>query len=145
MQIRKTRQSDIPRIIEIENKCFADPWSAETFCEVLASDLSYCLTGVTDSGVCAYIIMLLRGDCAHLADIAVVSGCRRNGYARQIFNAAVEELNGRGIRDYTLEVRVSNETAISAYLSFGFAAAGIRPRYYDDGEDALIMWLRPHP
>ena len=44
----------------------------------------------------------------------------------------------------TLEVRRSNHGAIALYESFGFKAAGVRPRYYaDNGEDALIMWRTP--
>ena len=42
---------------------------------------------------------------------------------------------------YITNVRVSNAPAIALYKSFGFEEAGIRPRYYQDGEDALIMWL----
>jgi ribosomal-protein-alanine N-acetyltransferase len=44
-------------------------------------------------------------------------------------------------RPYTLEVRTSNGPAIALYERFGFRAAGVRKRYYQDtGEDALIMW-----
>jgi ribosomal-protein-alanine N-acetyltransferase len=44
----------------------------------------------------------------------------------------------------TLEVRESNQGAIDLYARFGFLAAGIRRRYYqDNGEDALIMWRTP--
>jgi len=47
-----------------------------------------------------------------------------------------------GLASMTLEVRVSNEDAISLYRRFGFAPAGVRPCYYADrDEDALIMWL----
>jgi ribosomal-protein-alanine N-acetyltransferase len=43
---------------------------------------------------------------------------------------------------YTLEVRVSNHSAIALYERMGFTRHGIRPRYYsDNAEDALIMWL----
>ena len=42
---------------------------------------------------------------------------------------------------FTLEVRVSNEAAISLYRRKGFLEHGIRPGYYsDNGEDAIIMW-----
>jgi ribosomal-protein-alanine N-acetyltransferase len=45
---------------------------------------------------------------------------------------------------YTLEVRESNAGAIALYERFGFRAAGMRRRYYqDNGEDALIMWRTP--
>ena len=44
----------------------------------------------------------------------------------------------------TLEVRRSNAGAIALYERFGFRAAGVRRRYYqDNGEDALIMWRTP--
>ena len=44
----------------------------------------------------------------------------------------------------TLEVRPSNQPAIALYERFGFLAAGMRRRYYqDNGEDALIMWRTP--
>jgi ribosomal-protein-alanine N-acetyltransferase len=41
----------------------------------------------------------------------------------------------------TLEVRASNQIALSLYQKFGFQEAGRRRRYYqDNGEDALILW-----
>ena len=47
-------------------------------------------------------------------------------------------------RGYTLEVRVSNETAIRLYERLGFQGRGIRRGYYTDNrEDALIMWKDP--
>ena len=45
----------------------------------------------------------------------------------------------------TLEVRVDNAAAIALYRRFGFAPAGIRPRYYVDPDgtttDALVLWV----
>ena len=38
-----------------------------------------------------------------------------------------------------LEVRKSNFPAINLYLKFGFSELGIREKYYNDGEDAIIM------
>lgn len=40
----------------------------------------------------------------------------------------------------TLEVSAANPTAIALYQKFGFQTAGRRPHYYDNGEDALILW-----
>ncbi|WP_299493614.1 GNAT family N-acetyltransferase [Acaryochloris sp. IP29b_bin.137] len=40
----------------------------------------------------------------------------------------------------TLEVRVTNHSAVRLYQKLGFQIAGQRPRYYDNGEDALILW-----
>jgi ribosomal-protein-alanine N-acetyltransferase len=51
---------------------------------------------------------------------------------------------GDSRRGYTLEVRVSNTSAIALYERFGFEASGVRRGYYTDNrEDALIMWKDP--
>ena len=47
-------------------------------------------------------------------------------------------------RGYTLEVRVSNTSAIALYESLGFSPTGVRRGYYTDNrEDALVMWKDP--
>jgi ribosomal-protein-alanine N-acetyltransferase len=38
-----------------------------------------------------------------------------------------------------LEVRESNDRARSLYRRFGFERHHTVPRYYDDGEDALVL------
>ena len=41
---------------------------------------------------------------------------------------------------WTLEVRASNNAAQDLYRRFGFAPAGVRNRYYENTEDAIVMW-----
>ena len=38
-----------------------------------------------------------------------------------------------------LEVRESNMPAINLYQKYGFTQVGKRPKYYRDGETALVM------
>lgn len=40
----------------------------------------------------------------------------------------------------TLEVNIANAAAVKLYQKLGFKTAGRRPHYYDNGEDALILW-----
>lgn len=40
----------------------------------------------------------------------------------------------------TLEVRAANTVAVALYTKFGFQTAGQRPQYYDNGDNALILW-----
>ena len=51
-------------------------------------------------------------------------------------DAAIE----RGCVAWTLEVRASNTAAQELYRQFGFAPAGVRKRYYENTEDAIVMW-----
>ena len=60
---------------------------------------------------------------------------------RALLLSRLFELADRPSAQYTLEVRTSNDGAISLYEAFGFRAAGRRRAYYHDNrEDALIMW-----
>ncbi len=37
-------------------------------------------------------------------------------------------------------MRVGNEGAQALYRRFGFAPAGMRKRYYEGTDDAIVMW-----
>ncbi len=39
-----------------------------------------------------------------------------------------------------LEVRQSNVSAQSMYQRFGFTPVGVRPKYYENRDDAIVMW-----
>ena len=39
-----------------------------------------------------------------------------------------------------MPTRASNSAAQALYREFGFAPAGIRQGYYENTEDALVMW-----
>jgi ribosomal-protein-alanine N-acetyltransferase len=45
-------------------------------------------------------------------------------------------------RRVQLEVRASNQPARALYARAGFVVDGRRPRYYPDGEDAVLMSWR---
>ena len=45
------------------------------------------------------------------------------------------------VKNITLEVRVSNDSAIALYESLGFIKVAKRKQYYQDGEDAHLMIL----
>jgi ribosomal-protein-alanine N-acetyltransferase len=55
------------------------------------------------------------------------------------------EAERAGARGLVLEVRPSNRRAIRLYRYLGYDVVGRRPRYYADGEDALVMTLELSP
>jgi ribosomal-protein-alanine N-acetyltransferase len=77
-------------------------------------------------------------------NIAVAPDRRRRGIATALLERLFEVTANDGRRGYTLEVRVSNTSAISLYERLGFRSRGVRRAYYTDNrEDALIMWKDP--
>ena len=87
-------------------------------------------------------LWLMVGE-AHIVTLAVREGQRRRGLGELLLITAIELAVAHGQQVMTLEVRRSNEAAVSLYEKYGFTRVGVRTRYYDDREDALIMTTSP--
>ena len=64
---------------------------------------------------------------------------RRRGIARELIGLVASDARDLGATEMTLEVRLSNEGAQTFYENLGLARIGVRPHYYSDREDAVIM------
>ena len=80
-------------------------------------------------------------DEAHITMLGVHPAYRGQGLGQALLLALLKSARERGMELATLEVRASNQAALSLYQKFGFQLAGRRKRYYqDNNEDALILW-----
>ena len=64
---------------------------------------------------------------------------RRRGIARELLSRVAGDARNLGAERCLLEVRADNAGAQALYKQAGLSVCGKRPRYYDDGEDALLM------
>ena len=64
---------------------------------------------------------------------------RRRGIARELIGLVASDARDLGATEMTLEVRLSNEGAQAFYENLGLVRIGVRPHYYSDREDAVIM------
>lgn len=143
IMIRRLGYSDLPNVIAIERRAFPTPWSLAMFVLELSKPSGVCLAASIGKDLVGYLICARYADVWHLMNVAVDPSCRRRGIASALLTEMLVRA-GRGQDRYTLEVRTSNAGAIEMYEGFGFVAAGMRRRYYQDtGEDALIMWRVP--
>ncbi len=146
IEIRRLALQDLDGIERIENAVYPTPWSRSMFAGELAKPSSLSIGGFDpDSGrLIAYLIVSRYVDAWHIMNLAVDPGWRRVGVASRLLDELFELTAEDRRRGYTLEVRVSNTSAIALYERFGFEASGLRRGYYTDNrEDALIMWKDP--
>jgi ribosomal-protein-alanine N-acetyltransferase len=143
IRIRRLAYADLSRVVAIERRAFPAPWSLPMFLFELSKPGGVALGAEEDGQVIGYLVCSRFDEDWHLMNVAVATHRRRRGVARALVTALLERVGDPRAR-VTLEVRVSNTGARVLYESFGFLAAGIRPRYYsDNGEDALVMWRTP--
>ncbi len=75
----------------------------------------------------------------HVVSIAVMPEQRRKGVAKALITKALEGMEYYKAKQCFLEVRVTNDTAISLYKKLGFEVTRTISGYYSDGEDAYVM------
>ena len=81
---------------------------------------------------------VVDGD-VQILKVGVDPAWRRHGIARELLSRVASDARDLGARTCSLEVRAGNEGAQAFYRALDFESLGTRPRYYSDGEDALIM------
>ncbi len=143
LHIREMEAADVEAASRIEEETFSMPWGKEDFLEMVEADYAHYYVAELDGevvGCCGIRDLLGEGE---ITNVAVVSKYRKRGIGRKMLVYMLEKAGERGIKAATLEVRVSNQPAISLYEGLGFRGEGVRPGFYDKPkEDALIMWKR---
>lgn len=118
----------------------SDSWSeALVLDDLLRADRTWWRAADSDGTTIGYAGGLIVDGDVQILKIAVEPAFRRSGIARQLLSRVIEDARNLGASTASLEVRVSNESAIAFYEALGFGSVGLRPRYYSDGEDANVM------
>jgi len=147
IDLRRLTVADLGDIERIERSAYPTPWSRSMFAGELAKPTSISLGAIDldeDGALVGYLIISRYVDAWHVMNVAVDPVYRRRGVATTMLAELFRLTDGDGRRGYTLEVRVSNTTAIALYERLGFHATGVRRGYYTDNrEDALVMWKDP--
>jgi ribosomal-protein-alanine N-acetyltransferase len=142
------RRRHLRQILAIESQVYPRPWTRGVF----QSELDQAAAGrrhyvvarrgrrVVGYGGVMFTDERLSDGEAHVTNVAVDPTAWRSGVGRTLMLALVREARRRGCTSMSLEVRVTNEAAQALYRQFGFVPAGIRQRYYENTDDAIVMW-----
>ena len=151
LAIEPMQRRDLRRgVMAIESVSYPRPWSQGVFeselAQMRAGTRRYLVARRIDGSgkgrgpVVGYSGLWFSGDEAHVTNVAVEPAQQRTGVATALLVALAEAAIDRGCRAWTLEVRVSSAGAQELYRRFGFNPAGVRARYYENTEDAIVMW-----
>lgn len=141
--VEPMRRKHLSGVMPIEQASYPKPWSQRLFQSEIAQaargDRTY-LVAREGSEVLGYGGLMYAVDEGHVTNIAVSPAHQRRGLGTRLLAELSWAAIDRGCEGMTLEVRVSNLPAQALYERFGFESAGIRQRYYENTEDAIVMW-----
>jgi ribosomal protein S18 acetylase RimI-like enzyme len=130
---------DLNVVRTLEQICFPqDAWPLLDLIGVLTLPNVIRLKAQEDGKLVGFVAADIRRsqDLAWIATIGVLPEFRQQGIATRLLETCETRLEVARIR---LSVRASNFTAIRLYTRLGYFRYGTWPRYYSDGEDALIL------
>lgn len=141
--LRDMAAADIADVALVEAASYLFPWSEGIFRDCLR--VGYCCRVLCcgDETV-GYCIISFGANEAHLLNLCVRPDLHGMGLGRHLLWHALERARDAGVKTMFLEVRPSNEIALSLYRSEGFVEVGYRRSYYrgvNGREDALVLAL----
>lgn len=139
VEIRLAAHADIEAIHELEEASFPSPWRREFFESELRASGRFNLVAHRNGALIGYVFAMWYFDEMHVNKIAVADHERRRGIANDLMDKCFRFARANRIKSISLEVRKSNTGAQEFYKQLDFAASYTRPRYYPDGEAAVVM------
>ncbi len=88
--------------------------------------------------VVAFINYQIMYERSELININVLDEYQNRGIASKLMEFMLDDLKTNGVKDITLEVKVTNDKAIHLYKKYGFEEVSIRKGYYQ-GIDGILM------
>jgi len=139
--IRVMVHEDITTVSDIERRSYDFPWSHGVFRDCLLAGYRCTVVERTDQVVGYGILSVAAGE-AHILNLCVDPTFRELGYGELLLDELLRVSERESVREIFLEVRPSNEKAISLYAKKGFRNIANRPAYYQatgGREDAAVF------
>jgi len=143
--IERAERRHVWEVRVIDAQVFPSPWSEKLTIKEIEGAGRVHFVALVDHKVVGHAGLAILDRDAHITTIAVSPPHQRQGIGSQLMGELLAASDANGCTGITLEVRASNAPAIAFYKRHGMTSSGVRSGYYgDNGEDAVIMWLRTH-
>lgn len=139
--IRAMTHEDLSLVSDIERRSYDFPWSHGVFRDCLLAGYQ-CIVLERDAEVAGYSILSVAAGEAHILNLCVDPNYRSMGYGERLLDEVLFRARTTSVVEIFLEVRPSNDHALTLYKKKGFHKVANRPAYYqaEEGrEDADVL------
>ena len=139
IKINKMNIDDLNKISPVLLKEFDDFWNYNIFKSELENENSKYVVAKNNDEIVGFACIWISIDEAHVTNIVTKKDLRKNGIGSTLLEELINLSKNLNLVSITLEVNENNLDAIKLYEKFGFEKLGIRKKYYNNTDNALIM------
>ncbi|MCI8273689.1 MAG: ribosomal protein S18-alanine N-acetyltransferase [Clostridia bacterium] len=139
MEITEMSLDDLELMKDTLYSDFDNFWSYNVLKKELENEDTTYIVAKENDQVIGFAGIMICLDEATLNNIVVKKSYRGKGIGGELLDSLIDLCGELDIKSITLEVNVSNIPAINLYTKFGFKNMGIRKKYYNNSQDAIIM------
>ena len=130
--------SDLDAISDILYSDFDDFWTASTLKSELQNPNSQYIVAKLNNDIIGFGGIWKAVDDIHITNIVVKKSHRRQNIGSILLKQLISLAEKEDITSITLEVNSTNIPAQKLYEKFGFKRVGLRKKYYNNIDDAII-------
>jgi ribosomal-protein-alanine N-acetyltransferase len=142
--------NDLPSVTQINQTCLPENYTDIFFVDLFRRHPETFLIAQVEGKIVGYIMCRVEVGLSsiglsglvkkgHVVSVAVLPEHRRKGIGQALVTQAMEGMRKYNAKQCYLEVRVTNQEAVTLYKKLGFEVVRTIHSYYADGEDALVM------
>jgi len=138
---RLMRLSDVKNVFAIDKDIYPFPWTEGIFTDCINAG-QLCIVNEIENKIVSYGVVGMIVNEAHILNLSVRRDMQGKRYGRELLVYLLDLVQRSGAERALLEVRESNQIALSLYQSMGFEEIGVRKDYYpaEGGrENAIVL------
>ena len=147
--IRAADLDDLPSIVALEQSApKAAHWTSDHYKARIQDQPGAACFLIAESGsqtsprqLCGFLCARIVAGEWEIENVVVDPGLRRQGIGSQLIESLVMKWKASGGSALLLEVRESNAPARGLYERHGFSEVGRRASYYQNPEEAAVLYL----
>lgn len=139
LELNNMKVSDLNSISDVLENEFDNFWNYNVFKQELENKNSIYIVAKIEDKIVGFGGIWKSVDDVHITNIVVKKDCRHLGIGAKILDKLINIAKELKFTSITLEVNENNEIALRLYEKFGFKKLGIRKKYYNNSDNAVIM------
>lgn len=139
IEIEKMKIEDYEKVKDNLIEEFDDFWTPSILKSEIENDFSQYIVAKENENIVGFAGIMICPDDVEITNIVTKKSERKKGIGTLLLEKIIEMSKNTEKENISLEVNEKNDIAINLYTNFGFKKIGLRKKYYNGIDNAIIM------